>query len=135
LENDARLDFQRLYLSIGFGCSLPRKRLGATDGLATDPNTSMIRLGLNLYELGSRTKIDLHPGVQGQRTILSARDEAKINLGRIERSYGPLFAQIVQICLEYRRPSPEDAEHELLTAEKFLDALGNFETALHTSVM
>ena len=72
----------RPYLACGFGCRPPGRQPGATSGPSKDTNAPVIELGLVLFQIGSRRKLDYRTKGMGSTVELlnSVKNEALGNL-------------------------------------------------------
>ena len=91
----------RPYLACGFGCRPPGRQPGATSGPSKDVNAPVIELGLVLFQIGSRRKLNyLTKGMGSTVELLnSVKNEALSNLWEVEKLYGPLFPRVIETCL------------------------------------
>lgn len=91
----------RPYLSIGFGQNTPRKKIEATSSVGKAHNSSLIEVGLTIYQIGTGMNVDDGTGRAG---LMKARAQVMNSLGALERCVGPRFTEIVQMCLESTNP-------------------------------
>ena len=91
----------RPYLACGFGCRPPGRQPGATSGPSKDTNAPVIELGLVLFQIGSRRKLNYRTKGMGSTVELlnSVKNEALGNLWEVEKLYGPLFTRVIETCL------------------------------------
>jgi hypothetical protein len=97
--NDSMPLVLRPWISFGFGQRPPPRKLGGGSGPARASNTSMIELGLLLYQIGSGTNLDYGLGVSG---LAAAKAEALKNLNILDRRIGTTYVDIVRHTLEFK---------------------------------
>lgn len=122
----------RPYLFIGFGQKPPRKRIGATSSVGKAYNSSMIQLGLMLYQVGTAMNIDYGIGRNG---LVKAKIHVMNSLGALDETVGPGFTEIVQMCLDYKTPDfRSGAEDENNLVKKMILCLLEYEERLEQTL-
>ena len=91
----------RPYLASGFGCRPPGRQPGATSGPSKDTNAPVIELGLVLFQIGSRRKLDYRTKGMGSTVELlsSVKNDALGSLWEVEKICGPLFSRVIETFL------------------------------------
>lgn len=126
--------YLRPYLYFGLGRDPPFRKPGAMSSIERPSNFPMIELGLLLYQLGSRQTVNYDiNGAGAAEGLEEARRNAMINLSSIDRTCGPVFTLVVQICLECQYSELVERKDESSLVEKVLTRLVRFQEALGQS--
>lgn len=110
------------YLSIGFGQPPLRRRAGASTQTRPE-NNAMIELGLILYQLGSKKKIESVATMAGIDALSVARNKAIADLDSVGALCGTQYQSAVEICLTFRNVETNRLEAETLMLERVLSAI------------
>ncbi|KAF1828354.1 hypothetical protein BDW02DRAFT_246344 [Decorospora gaudefroyi] len=89
------------YLSIGFGNCKPSRSFGGSSGLTPQMNNIVAELGLLLHQIGSSSRIEYG---SGSYRFHKAKNEALHSLHRVDFGAGGWYAEVVQMCLEWKPP-------------------------------
>ncbi|KAI9740148.1 MAG: hypothetical protein M1834_004726 [Cirrosporium novae-zelandiae] len=96
------------WLSFGFGRKPVPPKIGGGSGQTKSTNASIVELGLILYQIGSRRKVEYGAGING---FEKAQSEAIRNRHLMEHIVGIPYADIVNACLTYKS-QPSMTRHQ-----------------------
>src|SRR6266487_547597 len=115
------------YLSIGFGSPSPKRKIAALSGVSRRQPNSLVGLGLLLHQIGSSSKLEYGSGSDGLRKV---KEEALQKLHSVGAGSSPRFAEIVQMCLEWKADSlgvAASSENELEVIRRVVACLKKYE--------
>ncbi|KAI5837909.1 hypothetical protein DFP73DRAFT_566207 [Morchella snyderi] len=96
IKND-KIAIHNPWLFAGFGCRRQRKtRQEVASGSSVSKNTSVIEMGLLLYQVGCWKRLDY--GI----SVNELRFQAKNTINEVVRRVGVKFSNAVEACLDYR---------------------------------
>lgn len=126
----------RPYLAFGFGRRAPLPELGAVSGVGRAQSSSMMELGLILYQVGIGELVDYGSGAKG---LQEAKNTALNGLHALDRRVGPIYTEIVQGILEFQAPAyyllaANDERQEVEYVKKTISALYKLEQMLENTV-
>ena len=118
------------YLSMGLGEKPARIEVGEESGITEDKINPLAQLGLLLFQVASCEPVDYGNG--GMDGLRRAKTRMLEKLHQVDRSFGPAFTEIVELCLSTKdRVDLDDAwEEEDELVGKIIKWLAGFQEKL-----
>ncbi|KAL5315256.1 hypothetical protein ACEPPN_017908 [Leptodophora sp. 'Broadleaf-Isolate-01'] len=117
------------YLSFGFGNRKQKVNPGTRSGVAKwKKSNAIVELGLLLYQISSSSKLDYGEGEEGRRR---AKEQALRTIHAVDRGSGGKFAEVVEMCLNWKSPAfMEMGDEECDVVKRVVEWLMRFERKL-----